>query len=223
MIITVEHRYPTFHPSCLLGPVQTSNFSCAESNANELEQKILLICIRFSLRRRQPITTGRFRVTPSGCNAGYIRFGTWKVRRLSWALVFAYVLFCLFFMYEFLSISVGVVLVMVGLTISSLEPEDLSSVLRRPLLSTDEQQVKSPLYSHVIASHCKSSNSSQSEDDSKRFLERWIIRHPLFPTFRVISFWNNTDNQITSCWPVNKGSIHIIILKVTSGLWQVVA
>ena len=27
--------------------VQTSNFSCAESNANELEQRILLICIRF--------------------------------------------------------------------------------------------------------------------------------------------------------------------------------
>ena len=44
----------------LLGSVQTSNFSCAESNANELEQTILLICIRF---------------------------GTWKVWRLNWALM----------------------------------------------------------------------------------------------------------------------------------------
>ena len=30
-----------------LGQVQTSNFSCAEPNVNELEQRILLICIRF--------------------------------------------------------------------------------------------------------------------------------------------------------------------------------
>ena len=35
-----------FNVNCQ-GPVHTSNFSCAESNANELEQKILLICIRF--------------------------------------------------------------------------------------------------------------------------------------------------------------------------------
>ena len=33
--------------SDFLGPVQTPNFSRAESNANELGQKILLICIRF--------------------------------------------------------------------------------------------------------------------------------------------------------------------------------
>ena len=33
--------------TAILTIVQTSNFSCAESNANELEQRILLICIRF--------------------------------------------------------------------------------------------------------------------------------------------------------------------------------
>ena len=43
----------------VLGLVQTSNFSCAESNVNELEQRILLICIRF---------------------------GTWEERHLNWAL-----------------------------------------------------------------------------------------------------------------------------------------
>ena len=42
-----------------LGPVQTSNFTCAESNANEENLLFSLICIRF---------------------------GTWKVRRLNWAL-----------------------------------------------------------------------------------------------------------------------------------------
>ena len=30
-----------------LGPAQTSNFSCAESNGNEEERQILLISIRF--------------------------------------------------------------------------------------------------------------------------------------------------------------------------------
>ncbi len=30
-----------------LGPVQTSNFSCAESNVNELSSLFELICIRF--------------------------------------------------------------------------------------------------------------------------------------------------------------------------------
>ena len=44
----------------LLGPFPTSNFSCVESKANEFEQRILLI---------------------------YIRFGTWKVRRLKRALL----------------------------------------------------------------------------------------------------------------------------------------
>lgn len=38
---------------------------------------------------------------------------------------------------------VGVVLVLVGLTISSLEPEDLPSMLSRPLLSNREQSLES--------------------------------------------------------------------------------
>ena len=48
------HCQQNFH---LSGPVQTSNFSCAESNVNELEQRILLISISI---------------------------GTWKVRRLNY-------------------------------------------------------------------------------------------------------------------------------------------
>ena len=37
-----------FHPAQPnLGPVQPSNFTCAESNAEEQEQYILLISIRF--------------------------------------------------------------------------------------------------------------------------------------------------------------------------------
>ena len=46
---------------CNLGPFQTSNFACAESNANERKQQIFLICIRF---------------------------GTCKVRRLKRALLY---------------------------------------------------------------------------------------------------------------------------------------
>ena len=55
---------PDAFQSIALGLVQTSNFSCAESNANRFEHKNLLI------------------------NIG---FGTWKVRRLKWALLFYFV------------------------------------------------------------------------------------------------------------------------------------
>ena len=41
-------RYCRFRPpQTTLGLVQTSNFSCAESNANELSSLFQLICIRF--------------------------------------------------------------------------------------------------------------------------------------------------------------------------------
>ena len=40
-------RIIAVHCQLVLGPFQTSNFTCAESNANEKNLLISLICIRF--------------------------------------------------------------------------------------------------------------------------------------------------------------------------------
>ena len=48
-MLTLEVQPPNSSNEPVIRPVpvvETSNFSCAKSNANELEQRILLICIR---------------------------------------------------------------------------------------------------------------------------------------------------------------------------------
>ena len=69
-----------------LGPVHTSNFSCAESIANQFEQRILPINTRFGAWNFD-VWTRPYLGPVQTSNLSNVNEQTWKVRRLNWALI----------------------------------------------------------------------------------------------------------------------------------------